>query len=650
MNIVISTMVRNEIDIIADFIGCGLDLADTLLVADMQSSDGTREVVDAYAASTGAIECFSVSYSGRYQSETLTALSKKAIDQGADWVFFLDADEFLRAESRAMLEEYLHSFGSQVMHLPWLNLVPTNYGSFRDFSASQEFYWSGRTSHFKKVAISAQYAISHPDYVVEPGSHNVKSNAVAKPEETQLGIPLMHIQVRSVERIQYKASNALEIARHKHNQRPGDSSHHQPILDAIAGKTIDKELMNGIAQDYGSKEPIKPCHPAELGWPKLTLTVPRHNHCSPTKLGLNAAELRRVDKNKLWKRIELPSDANVCATLKGNEVVLLPQTMRGDGANGPTFFQPLEPNDKERAGRLTTDTLVSALEASLMAPPFPVFSAWTDLVPVLAALFVIARPRRYVDLGVHNGMSFFSACQASDQLQLNCECVAIDSWEGDAHAGFHDATVFNQFTENLKSTFPEQYYLKSYFDEAAPIFDTKSIDLLHIDGFHSYEAVQHDFRTWLPKMSDRAIVIFHDINVHERGFGVWRFWEEVANKFPSAAMDHGHGLGILYVGDQDSGLAEIFDLLRSHPNIERLIKHYFETLVESSKLRKPHNSDKPSARLPSKLNYSDAVLISQLNSIAEDKWWLRTAPLRRLSNAIRKLRGRPKKVWPSPIK
>ena len=446
-------MVRNEIDIIADFIAYGLNFADALLVADMQSSDGTREVVDAYATSTGAIECFSVSYSGRYQSETLTTLSKKAINQGADWVFFLDADEFLRAESRAALEEYLHSFGSQVMHLPWLNLVPTMYGSFSDFNISQEFHWSGRTSHFKKVAISAQYAIGHPDYVVEPGSHNVRSNTVAKPETTQLGIPLMHIPVRSVERLQYKASNALEVARNKHNQRSGDSSHHQPILDAIAAKTIDTELMNGIAHDYGSNEPIKPCQPADLGWPKLTLTVPEHNHCSPTKFRLSATDLRRVDQKKLWKWIELPPGATVCATLQADEVALLPQTLRGDGANGPSFFEPLEANNLERTGSLTTDTVVSALEASLMAPPIPVFSAWTDLVPVLAALFVIARPRRYVDLGVHNGMSFFSACQASHELRLDCECIAIDSWEGDAHAGFHDSTVFDQFTANLETAF-----------------------------------------------------------------------------------------------------------------------------------------------------------------------------------------------------
>ena len=45
-------------------------------------------------------------------------------------------------------------------------------------------------------------------------------------------------------------------------------------------------------------------------------------------------------------------------------------------------------------------------------------------------------------------------------------------------------------------------------------------------------------------------MIFHDINVRERHFGVWKLWEELKQNPDdfSAAVINGHGLWILFRG------------------------------------------------------------------------------------------------------
>jgi len=176
-------------------------------------------------------------------------------------------------------------------------------------------------------------------------------------------------------------------------------------------------------------------------------------------------------------------------------------------------------------------------------------SAWLEHAPFAFWLIETHEPRVLIELGTHLGYSFFSFCQAIVQLKLSTRAYAVDTWKGDEHAGFYDEEVFQAVSKHNAERYSSFAQLvRSTFDDALPYFEDGSVDLLHIDGRHFYEDVKHDFDLWLPKLSDRGIVLLHDTDVRERSFGVFRWWTDLSHSYPHFQFFHGWGLGVLAVG------------------------------------------------------------------------------------------------------
>ena len=72
----------------------------------------------------------------------------------------------------------------------------------------------------------------------------------------------------------------------------------------------------------------------------------------------------------------------------------------------------------------------------------------------------------------------------------------------------------------------------------------KKIDILFIDGCHKYDAVKADYERYEPMVEPGGYIAMHDVTCRGRGFGVYKFWEEI--DYPKIILKYNSvGLGIV---------------------------------------------------------------------------------------------------------
>jgi glycosyltransferase involved in cell wall biosynthesis len=214
-------------------------------------------------------------------------------------------------------------------------------------------------------------------------------------------------------------------------------------------------------------------------------------------------------------------------------------------------------------------------------------TAWNGHIPFAAWAVAVCKPRVLVELGIHLGVSFGAFCQAVEENGTQTQCFAVDTWQGELHAGRYNEAVYDEVAAYFGKTYPETArLLRTTFDNALSQFADGTVDLLHIDGLHSYEAVKHDFETWLPKMSGRGVILFHDTVVRDHDFGVWQLWAELEDRYPSIEFGHSHGLGVLFLGKDSSpevrSMVEIGQQGQTSP-----VKRFFERVASDIQAPKP---------------------------------------------------------------
>ena len=211
---------------------------------------------------------------------------------------------------------------------------------------------------------------------------------------------------------------------------------------------------------------------------------------------------------------------------------------------------------------------IAEQHASLIEPLFNLpaclpASAWTGHIPFLFALFRMLRPACFVELGVQSGASLIAAATAATTYGLPTRLIGIDSFHGDEHTGHYDGeATYRELTAYLAATFPAVRLERGLFADLLPRHPPGSVDLLHIDGLHTYEAVREDFTSWFDRVSPAGVILLHDIAVHDRGFGVHLLWEDLKSRFTTLEFPHSHGLGVVLLAPNDERVRPLAALAR----------------------------------------------------------------------------------------
>jgi len=159
-----------------------------------------------------------------------------------------------------------------------------------------------------------------------------------------------------------------------------------------------------------------------------------------------------------------------------------------------------------------------------------------DELHSLLSLLNESKPKVVVEIGTAKGGVFYSLCKLASQFAT---IISIDLPGGKFGGGYslEEAKKFKKFARNGQSIhcLRDDSHKKLTLEAVKGILKGRKIDLLFVDGDHSYKGVKKDWELYSPLVRDGGLIAFHDILFHPHvpSCQVDHLWKEIKNTHKS---------------------------------------------------------------------------------------------------------------------
>jgi glycosyltransferase involved in cell wall biosynthesis len=254
-------MVRNEADIIEAFVRYNLTFLDELIIVLHSPHDDTARIIEQLKAEGLPLVIKHNHELGFSKAEWMNRVAREVLAaKRADFLFMLDADEFIKCSSRAYLDEAISAIPvGATAALKWESYVPTpdDASSERNVVKRIQHRAARETNRVCKVTLCKRFA-DDTSLTIADGNHAVLRGRSELerpvPHVSFRGVSLAHFPVRSESQLVSKAfigiwSRWVEQGRVDKSMR---ISNHwlQFYQELMAGGNLSQERLRDIALNY----------------------------------------------------------------------------------------------------------------------------------------------------------------------------------------------------------------------------------------------------------------------------------------------------------------------------------------------------------------------------------------------------------------